>query len=947
MASLSHFFPLERVDLVWIICFAQSCAIFLLMLKLGSDSYSISSSFLVVPFSIDKISPSGLLLVFVSLFTIVLAQSRPRQAKKSIDSFACSKVGKSDKKNKIADNVGIRLRKGLQSRSSNTLQNSISCQEQNEKGSSMHKFNSNDSKLQPSVRSKENGSQRLLPRLSSASNVHYRNMFQTDYLGDEISSDESLGDFDEKEICEKLETFPKEPDKEAEQCISAGSFNLSKSNVSFGNRSRSNCNNSMGGSHTRPSFDLFSSGMKEGDSEKQSQISSQSSLFSTKRSQNLKAVNSNSLQTPLTKAVNDLQKLRTMIARIPDQILEDCVVNVNCTRQLTARTIDGENNRADSSLSQEKSFEKSNRRRWDASNKSKSIVRRAVSCVVGNLDSFAETNRDVNLNKTEASCLSANQNRIFSDRRKSMIVPGQFQELPQRFSPSLASSPRTHFRGSRSSLSTTSRPKKRSLRKCFSQGSNRFFEESKSCASDSATPLDIIDSVIDALRSPDTLMRPRLHKSFSGDLSWFAYNGFDDYLQDDQMKPENLDLCDGLLGHSVVQKLPIRVRRRNTPESKISIDVVSGFCPEPTSLSISDELLVTSTIDELPAENDLKTGNPEAPENNFGNIFISHASDSEMFNNVKMNLGKWDTDIFAIAENTGERPLGCLFSLMLRERDYLNHFNISESRLFNFCTAIENGYDSELPYHNSIHAADVLNSAYHILVKLNLSKNMSKLQCLAGLFAAAIHDLGHPGRTAKFLVETKNELALLYNDESILEQYHSAEAFRILMDPDRNIVINLPEEKYCEFRKLVIHAVQATDLSKHYKAITKIKSLDVKSLYEVSDDPAFLLEICIKVSDIGHAGKAWDLHKVWSMRIQDEFFLQGDEEKKLGMKVSPFMDRHCPRKAANQAGFFRYIAKPLYDAIYTVFPPFGAIQSQANNNYLAWQQFLRASQKQE
>ena len=57
----------------------------------------------------------------------------------------------------------------------------------------------------------------------------------------------------------------------------------------------------------------------------------------------------------------------------------------------------------------------------------------------------------------------------------------------------------------------------------------------------------------------------------------------------------------------------------------------------------------------------------------------------------------------------------------------------------------------------------------------------------AALVAAAVHDVDHPGRSNHFLIETSDDLAVLYNDNSVLENHHLAVAFKIMAV--RNVVV--------------------------------------------------------------------------------------------------------------------------------------------------------------
>ena len=52
-----------------------------------------------------------------------------------------------------------------------------------------------------------------------------------------------------------------------------------------------------------------------------------------------------------------------------------------------------------------------------------------------------------------------------------------------------------------------------------------------------------------------------------------------------------------------------------------------------------------------------------------------------------------------------------------------------------------------------------------------------------------------------------SELALMYNDESVLENHHLAVAFKLLQNPDCDIFINLTKKQRQTLRKMVIDMV--------------------------------------------------------------------------------------------------------------------------------------------
>ena len=67
----------------------------------------------------------------------------------------------------------------------------------------------------------------------------------------------------------------------------------------------------------------------------------------------------------------------------------------------------------------------------------------------------------------------------------------------------------------------------------------------------------------------------------------------------------------------------------------------------------------------------------------------------------------------------------------------------------------------------------------------------TELEVLAVLVAAAVHGVDHPGRNNLFMVNTGHELALLYNDNSVLENHHLAVAFKTMQVGGYGIVVTM------------------------------------------------------------------------------------------------------------------------------------------------------------
>ena len=64
--------------------------------------------------------------------------------------------------------------------------------------------------------------------------------------------------------------------------------------------------------------------------------------------------------------------------------------------------------------------------------------------------------------------------------------------------------------------------------------------------------------------------------------------------------------------------------------------------------------------------------------------------------------------------------------------------------------------------------------------------------------------------------------------------------------------------------------------------------------------------------DVGHSAKEISLHKIWSRRVTEEFWNQGDNEIELGIPITQLCDRKN-NIAKSQEGFLNFMAVPLFE----------------------------------
>ncbi|KAM3939749.1 3',5'-cyclic-AMP phosphodiesterase 4D isoform 7-T7 [Leptodactylus fuscus] len=285
------------------------------------------------------------------------------------------------------------------------------------------------------------------------------------------------------------------------------------------------------------------------------------------------------------------------------------------------------------------------------------------------------------------------------------------------------------------------------------------------------------------------------------------------------------------------------------------------------------------------------------------------------------DVNKWGLNIFKVAEYSGNRPLTVVIHTIFQERDLLKTFKIPVDTLITYLMTLEDHYHADVAYHNNIHAADVAQSTHVLLSTPALEAVFTDLEILAAIFASAIHDVDHPGVSNQFLINTNSELALMYNDSSVLENHHLAVGFKLLQEENCDIFQNLTKKQRQSLRKMVIDIVLATDMSKHMNLLADLKTMvETKKvtssgvlLLDNYSDRIQVLQNMVHCADLSNPTKPLQLYRHWTDRIMEEFFRQGDRERERGMEISPMCDKHNASVEKSQVGFIDYIVHPLWE----------------------------------
>jgi len=327
----------------------------------------------------------------------------------------------------------------------------------------------------------------------------------------------------------------------------------------------------------------------------------------------------------------------------------------------------------------------------------------------------------------------------------------------------------------------------------------------------------------------------------------------------------------------------------------------------------------------------------------------------------EVRLG-WEIDVVRLATipEVGGLPLLVLGHYIIMQTGINTHLQLDMNRIDNWLRAIEESYLAN-PYHNHLHAADVVCSMYFWFTSKFFRENMTSLELLASLMAAAAHDVGHDAVNNAFHIRTRSTLGTRYNDRSPLENYHACLAFELLYKPENNWFETFEFADQSYLRSVILELIIGTDMSYHKRhqdnVINLINNAEVP---ESLDDPPLHLrgkdsddaeksrvsgEACEKlmilkaglhIADIANPAKPNDLCVYWAKKVIEEFFAQGDKEQARGLPISLLCNRETSNMEEGQRGFIKFVVMPIFKPWAKLMPEAQVAVSHLEENLAFW-----------
>ena len=255
-------------------------------------------------------------------------------------------------------------------------------------------------------------------------------------------------------------------------------------------------------------------------------------------------------------------------------------------------------------------------------------------------------------------------------------------------------------------------------------------------------------------------------------------------------------------------------------------------------------------------------------------------------------------------------------------------------------------------YHTFTHALDVMITT-HALLRGGGGVYLHSHEQAALVFAALGHDILHSGVNNAFLIKVNHPLVSEFGIEGLQEK-RSANHVLALLDKHGVLAFKEGQDEttknaIADARAIIEQSILWTDMKRHNDLMKQVTgklsaietalkqaretagisdlnasqgatSEDVASGIQVAtlldDETRILLgAFILHCADVSNPTKNWEVCERWTVLVMNEFFSQGDIERKLGNEISMNCDRKTVSIPRSQLGFGKYVIRSLFQLL--------------------------------
>ena len=340
-----------------------------------------------------------------------------------------------------------------------------------------------------------------------------------------------------------------------------------------------------------------------------------------------------------------------------------------------------------------------------------------------------------------------------------------------------------------------------------------------------------------------------------------------------------------------------------------------------------------------------------------------------------------ESDSFELS-STHESQMAVFEALFIDEGSYRIPGDPGPARLRSFFEEIRESYYRkaegidytliERQYHTFTHAMDVM-IVTHALLRSGCGVYLSGGEAASLVLAGLGHDAMHTGVTNTFLINSKHPFLDETGADSLQEK-RSVKYMLNLLEKHEILVVreDMTPELQAEIigaRNLIEQSILWTDITRHKDQLKKMASAVPEALGALSsarghdgkenvigategdlglrekvsttlagDTRVLLGAFFLHVADINNPGRDWSTCERWAGLVMNEFFSQGDLEKKLKLPVSMLCDRDKVKVPFAQIGFGKFVIRDLYELLKQISPTAGSyLLNNFEENQKKWQ----------